>query len=624
MIGSWVYPQAVGRSLHAMLPQPAWLPMKANQTCLFVGRASRPHSLRGCITWCQAPLCTRRLLTQDGGNSTGATLLGPLGLGLGLASFGGSASSRRFRRSGQPVVTLRAAATATPPASILFRQDAGPPVELLPSATDDWNGDSIVLFLQAQEEGEKGSLGLGSMGEALDKRLNGAIRAFIAEEEFSAEEGKATSFQVFGHLVKRVVLIGCGPASKDTDWRLAGAAAAGALKSKVGSAGFASIDGIETQALLEGVLLGLHADKRFQGSKTPEKDKTVKGPTKLELLGNFPADSAAAAQRAAAVASGVIFARELVNGPANVVDPVNMSLAAVEMANRLGLTAKILDEVACEELGMGSFLAVSRASNLGARLIHLTYSPGGEVKRKIGVVGKGLTFDSGGYNLKAGAGSMIEMMKFDMGGSASTLGTAATIGQLKPKDVEVHFVIAACENMVSGNAGALRPGDIITAMDGTTIEVNNTDAEGRLTLADALLYCQKQGVTEVVDVATLTGACMVGLGQGIAGMWSNSDDLAGRLEAASRKSGEKLWRMPLEDSYWDGMKSDFADMKNTGPRFGGAITAALFLQKFVQKDVSWVHLDIAGPVWAEKPKGVNGTGGTGCMVRTLSEFIGEP
>merc|ERR1719330_1209350 len=142
---------------------------------------------------------------------------------------------------------------------------------------------------------------------------------------------------------------------------------------------------------------------------------------------------------------------------------------------------------------------------------------------------------------------MIEMMKFDMGGSATTLGAAAAVAQLKPKDVEVHFVIAACENMISGNPGALRPGDIITAMDGTTIEVNNTDAEGRLTLADAMLYCQKQGVTEVVDIATLTGACMIALGQEIAGMWSNSDELASQLDAAAKASGEKVWRMPLEE-----------------------------------------------------------------------------
>merc|ERR1719491_1286783 len=167
---------------------------------------------------------------------------------------------------------------------------------------------------------------------------------------------------------------------------------------------------------------------------------------------------------------------------------------------------------------------------------------------------------------------MIEMMKFDMGGAAATLGAAASVAQLRPEGVEVHFVIAACENMISGRPGALRPGDIVTAMDGTTIEVNNTDAEGRLTLADAMLYCQKQGVTEVVDIATLTGACMIALGQDITGMWSNSDELAERLNTAAQATGEKLWRMPLEDAYFEGMKSDFADMKNSGPRFGGAIT----------------------------------------------------
>jgi len=595
----------------------------ANQAFLMAGRTRWPQqSLQG-STRRQAPLCSRQNLTQGAGVSTGSSRpLGPLALGLGLASFGGSAGSRRFRRSGQSLVTLRAAATATPP-SILFRQDAGPSVKIISSTAEDWGGDSIVLFLLAREEDHVDEgLEFGSVVEALDKRLNCAISAFVIDSEFSAAAGKAASFQVFGHPIKRVVLVGLGAASTDTDWRLAGAAAAGELKSKAGTAGFLCPDGIQTQAMLEGVLLGLHTDKRFQGSKTADKEKVVKVPTQLELLGTLPIETGAA-ERAAAVASGVIFARELVNGPANIVDPINLASAAADMASRLGLAAKVLDEVECEELGMGSFIAVSKASNLGARLIHLTYSPDGEVKRRIGIVGKGLTFDSGGYNLKAGAGSMIEMMKFDMGGAASTLGTAATIAQLKPKDVEVHFVIAACENMISGNPGALRPGDIITAMDGTTIEVNNTDAEGRLTLADAMLYCQEQGVTEVVDIATLTGACMVALGQNIAGMWSNSDDLAGRLQSASQASGEKLWRMPLEETYWDGMKSDFADMKNTGPRFGGAITAALFLQKFVQKDISWAHLDIAGPVWAEKPKGVNGTGGTGTMVRTLSEFIGR-
>lgn len=519
----------------------------------------------------------------------------------------------------------RAVADGELPDSILFREQAGPKVELTPTRADQWRGHTLVLFVRAKAEGEEGPLELGRIGEAVDTGLEGALREFVEEESFDGKEGTSKVLQTFGKDYKRVALVGLGSAGKEaTDWRLAGATAAGTLSSlKKGSAGLACVDGVQVQPLVEGMLLGLHKDKRFLGSKTPDKDKIAGGPSSLELLGAFPAGSNAAVEKAEAVASGVIFARELVNGAPNIVTPPNLAAAAEDMASRLGMTSKILDEKECEALGMGSFLAVGRASDLPAKLIHLTYSPaGGEASRKVGIVGKGLTFDSGGYNIKAGAGSMIEMMKFDMGGAAATLGAAAAVARLKPKDVEVHFVIATCENMISGNPGALRPGDIITAMDGTTIEVNNTDAEGRLTLADALLYCQDQGVTEVVDIATLTGACMVALGQGIAGMWSNSDDLAGRLEQRSKACGEKLWRMPLEDSYFEGLKSDFADMKNTGPRFGGAITAALFLQKFVRKETSWAHLDIAGTVWADKPGGTNpATGGTGSMVRTLTDLV---
>eukprot|EP00933_Yihiella_yeosuensis_P069744 TRINITY_DN7666_c0_g1_i2.p1 TRINITY_DN7666_c0_g1~~TRINITY_DN7666_c0_g1_i2.p1 ORF type:complete len:518 (+),score=138.04 TRINITY_DN7666_c0_g1_i2:56-1609(+) len=508
--------------------------------------------------------------------------------------------------------------------TVFFRASVGPSVSVSSTAADTWTGNTVVLFLRARPEGEGGPPVLGRVGEALDKSLSGVLSTFVKEEDFSAKEGTAKTLQVYGKNVKRVTMVGLGSGSKEeTDWRTAGAAAAQELKNlKEGSAGLACLEGVQVQALVEGALLALHADKRFQGSKTPEKEKLSKGPTSIELLDASSPESKAAAERACMIVSGVVFARELVNAPANIVDPPGLAAAAEDMAKKLGLSAKVLDEKECEKMGMGSFLAVSKASNLGARLIHLTYKPaGGEAKRKIGICGKGVTFDSGGYNIKAGPGSLIELMKFDMGGSASTLGTAAVVAQLKPKDVEVHFIVAACENMISGNPGALRPGDIITAMDGTTIEVNNTDAEGRLTLADAMTYCQNQGTTEVIDIATLTGACMVALGTNIAGMWSNSDDLAHRLQTASQSTKEKMWRMPLEESYFEGMKSDFADMKNAGPRFGGAITAALFLQKFVRKDVAWAHVDIAGTAWAEKPKGINGTGGTGSMVRTLFEYI---
>eukprot|EP00928_Gymnodinium_smaydae_P042486 TRINITY_DN28601_c0_g1_i1.p1 TRINITY_DN28601_c0_g1~~TRINITY_DN28601_c0_g1_i1.p1 ORF type:complete len:624 (-),score=99.32 TRINITY_DN28601_c0_g1_i1:125-1996(-) len=531
-------------------------------------------------------------------------------------------NSRLPERRSMIVAQRAVSSAAPPPHEILFRPDVGPKVQLVTAEPDAWRGGSLVLFLAGNANGP---LELGSIGDSVDRALGGVLRAFVDEEDFDAKPGSVKTLQVFNENVKRVILVGVGAGDKgEIDWRLAGASAATAVKTlkQSSSVGIASVDGVNIQSLVEGFYMGLHVDNRFKGSKTPSKEKTQIFPSAIELLGTAPASAHELAVQARSVASGVIFARELVNGAPNIVTPPSLAAVAADLASQVGLKATILDEAECEAMGMGSFLAVGRCSDLPSKLIHLVYTPpDGNAKRKIGIVGKGLTFDSGGYNLKAGPGSMIEMMKFDMGGSAATLGAAAAIAQLRPKDVEVHFVIAACENMISGNPGSLRPGDIITAMDGTTIEVNNTDAEGRLTLADALLYCQRQGATEIVDVATLTGACMVALGSDIAGMWSNSDELAAGLNAAANATGEKIWRMPLEEAYMEGLKSDFADMKNTGPRFGGAITAALFLSKFVDKNVRWAHLDIAGTVWAEKPKGVNVTGGTGSMVRTLTELV---
>ncbi|GMP63954.1 hypothetical protein CsSME_00025434 [Camellia sinensis var. sinensis] len=245
---------------------------------------------------------------------------------------------------------------------------------------------------------------------------------------------------------------------------------------------------------------------------------------------------------------------------------------------------------------MGSYLGVAAASANPPHFIHLCYKPpSGPVKAKLALVGKGLTFDSGGYNIKTGPGCIIELMKSDMGGSAAVLGAAKALGEIKPAGVEVmlvmrrrwcggsgsgsvvHFIVAACENMISGTG--MRPGDIVTASNGKTIEVNNTDAEGRLTLADALVYACNQGVEKIVDIATLTGFCRIALGPSIAGVFTPSDELAKEVLAASEAAGEKLWRMPLEDSYWESMKSGVADMVNTGDREGGAITAALFLKQ---------------------------------------------
>jgi len=205
-----------------------------------------------------------------------------------------------------------------------------------------------------------------------------------------------------------------------------------------------------------------------------------------------------------------------------------------------------------------------------------------------------------------------------MGGSAAVLGAARAIAEIRPAGLEVHVIVASCENMISG--GAIHPGDVLTASNGKTIEINNTDAEGRLTLADALVFADQLGVDAIVDLATLTGACVVALGEDIAGLWSPNEDLAVELMQAAQTAGEKLWKMPMEDKYFEGLKSVVADMKNTGPRSGGAITAALFLKQFV-KDTAWAHLDVAGPVWADKENSYNSAGATGFGVRTLVSWV---
>jgi leucyl aminopeptidase len=293
-----------------------------------------------------------------------------------------------------------------------------------------------------------------------------------------------------------------------------------------------------------------------------------------------------------------------------------MAQTAEAIASEYGLALEILEQEECEKLGMGAFLGVAQASEIPPKFLHLTYKPEGTARRKLAIVGKGLTFDSGGLNIK-GAGSGIETMKMDMGGAAATLGAAKAIGQIKP-DVEVHFISAVTENMISGRA--MHPGDILTASNGKTIEVNNTDAEGRLTLADALVFAEKLGVDAIVDLATLTGACIVALGNDIAGLWTADEGIASQLKSASEAAGEKFWQMPMEEKYFDGLKSPIADMKNTGPRAGGSITAALFLKQFV-KETPWAHLDIAGPVWTEKEDGYNSVGATGFPVRTLVNWV---
>ena len=476
----------------------------------------------------------------------------------------------------------------------------------------DWQGDLLAVGILEGETELSGDLA------KLDEKLAGTLSESIADEDFKGKSGSSVVSRVGGgNLVRKVALIGLGKAEdlKLDSWRSAAAAIA-RLATKEKTVGIYLPTGSEspenlTQAITEATVLALHQDNRF---KSEPEDKTKL--ETIELIGLTGQEQAIA--RGETVASGVILARELVNAPANEITPVTMAEIAQQLARENGLEVKILEKTDCENFqqGMGAYLGVGQASDIPPKFIHLTYTPQGTAKRKVAIVGKSVTFDSGGLNLKP-SGSGIETMKMDMGGGAATLGAAKAIAQLKP-DVEVHFICAATENMISGHA--MHPGDILKASNGKTIEVNNTDAEGRLTLADALVYAETLEVDAIVDLATLTGACIVALGKDIAGLWSADEKLVEEMKHAAQTAGEKFWQMPIEDKYFEGLKSQIADMKNTGPRPGGSITAALFLKQFV-KDTPWMHLDVAGPVWADSPNGVNNKGATGFPVRTLVNWV---
>jgi len=477
----------------------------------------------------------------------------------------------------------------------------------------DWTGDALaVSFFEDAVE-------LTDDLAQLDEKFAGVLKELIEETEFKGSAGSSAVTRVgAGSSIRKIMLIGLGKADNLNLDSLRRAAAAIARlakreKSKTLAISLPVVNddpAATAQVITEGLVLALHLDNRF---KSDPEDKGAKL-EQVELLGLGSQE--ASITKAQQICDGVILARELVAAPANAVTPISLAQTAEKIASEYGLSLEILEKEDCEKLGMGSFLGVAQASDLPPKFIHLTYKPQDTPRRKLAIVGKGLTFDSGGLNIK-GAGSGIETMKMDMGGAAATFGAAKAIAQLKP-DVEVHFISAATENMISGRA--LHPGDILTASNGKTIEVNNTDAEGRLTLADALVFAEKLELDAMVDLATLTGACVIALGNDIGGMWSTNEALANQLKAASETAGEKLWQMPLEEKYFEGMKSPIADMKNTGPRAGGSITAALFLKQYV-KETPWAHLDIAGPVWSDKENGCNNSGATGYPVRTLVNWV---
>ena len=476
---------------------------------------------------------------------------------------------------------------------------------------NSWQGSTLILGVNEDEFDAQ----LEEIGFIVNPKH---ILEKLKNYNFKGESGKSITFEILGNKLDSLTLIGLGNKNNLNSEVLINSLSEFTRKvmdkkEKISILmPWKVLENNTVYDIAEAMRLSSFKDNRFNKKRNERTNLTEIEFLNLENIANI------SFKEVEEICEGVEFARKLVAAPPNDLTPLEMSQKAIEIAKEYNLSIKILEENDCQTLGMGAYLAVAKGSNLKPKFIHLTYKPENSVSYKVALVGKGLTFDSGGYNLKVGA-SQIEMMKYDMGGSAAVLGAAKAIGSLKPKGVEIHFIVAACENMINGSA--MHPGDVITASNGKTIEVNNTDAEGRLTLADALTYASNLKPNTIIDLATLTGACLIALGNDVAGMWSNNDKLAEELLEAASKTGEGLWRMPLQKTYRDGLKSHIADIKNTGPRAGGSITAALFLEEFLEKNINWAHIDIAGTCWTDKNKGLNPSGATGYGVRMLVDWV---
>ena len=346
-------------------------------------------------------------------------------------------------------------------------------------------------------------------------------------------------------------------------------------------------------------------------------DEATRAPQLERIVVTGPEALASSFARGISLAESVLFARDLMNEHPGVCTPRWLAEQARQRAEELALEVQVFDEDELQARGFNLHLAVARGSDEPARLVHAVYRPQGEVVRRVALVGKGVTFDSGGYSIKPSA-SMVDM-HLDMGGAAAVLGAMDAVGRHKPEGVEVHFIAPMAENLVSGNSYKIN--EVIRGYNGTTVEVMDTDAEGRLLLADALAYAVEQGVDQVIDLATLTGACVVGLGMETAGVFSSNDAMRDELCESAVAADEALWPLPLVDRMRDKLSSRVADLKNLGPRWGGAISAAIFLQNFVG-DTDWAHLDIAGPAMADSAWETINAGGTGFGVLLLADYLG--
>ena len=475
--------------------------------------------------------------------------------------------------------------------------------------------DAAVLVLPVEKEG-LARLSLNDLQDSDRTTVLGAARA----SRFDGEAGTIVEVFLPGEGdVRRALLVGIG-AGGEADYERAG----GAVTARYLSSGVTSLT-VDFRAL-GGTPAGKSVARFAAGAaqrgwrhdvyrtKLPEKAKRT---LDAITIAGAPDDAEAAWADFEAVTQGMELTRELVAEPANIIYPESFVERVTQSVEGLGLEITVLDEDEMRALGMGALLGVSQGSRREARLLALKWSGAGEGNPDIAFVGKGVTFDTGGISIKPAGG--MEDMKWDMGGAGAVVGAMKALAMRKAK-ANVIGVCGLVENMPDGNAQ--RPGDVVTSMNGQTIEVINTDAEGRLVLCDALCWVQKTHEPKtIVDLATLTGAMIVALGHEHAGVFSNDDSLADELLAAGLASGDKLWRLPVSDAYNKLIDSPIADMKNVGPRAAGSITAAQFIKRFINDGVRWAHLDIAGMAWADKPGPNYDKGATGFGVRLLDRLV---
>jgi leucyl aminopeptidase len=473
-------------------------------------------------------------------------------------------------------------------------------------------------YAPADKGNKKTEPKLASQDSALDK----AIAELTASGEIS---GKAQETVLLhrpqGLKAKRLLVVGGGKARtfSHPELRRAAGTALRYLRSRaIKSCAFALPElatGAEdaARAIVEGAFV---ADFDPDTYRSERKDLSMKEVSIVPPSGSDTPTLQRAIDQARAVGESQNFTRELVNEPSNRLTPTVFADRAKKMCDSVGLKCEIMGPDKIKELKMGAFWSVAQGSDEEPRLIVMRYEPAGAPEKPVlGLIGKGITFDTGGISIKPADG--MEKMKYDMAGGAAMIGAMRAIALLKPK-VKVISIVCATENMPSGKAQ--KPGDVQIAMSGKAIEIINTDAEGRLVLADGLHYARTLGCTHLIDAATLTGACVVALGMINAGVFANDEEIYRHFTRALERSGEKFWRLPLDAEYTEMIRSNIADIMNTGGRYGGAITAAMFLKEFVE-DTPWIHLDIAGAAWMEENKSWIAKGPSGVAVRSLVEWV---